>query len=365
MMRVSGCNRVPVPPARMTPFTRGSLGHRLPAPRWRRAAPPVHHHGVGQRRARRWRPRGRSCGRTPPRTPARRRGRPTRSRPPGRSARRWRGGWLSRSSAGPWRRAPRSRGPSHRGRSGRSPGARPPTRGRRRWRRRRASTAPPGSAPGARRPAPAGPTAARAPPRRGRTPGPIRCRTCPTGRARRRRGTRRRACRPGPPGCRPGPRSRRWSRCGAVPVRRGEPGESGPSPEAWARRWRTVHPSGPAGSSSASVPSSTATRTARATSSLVTEAQAKRRPRSPTVGHHRGGGAVTAAHAGRGAPPRRQCRTPVERAGGGNSALRPGPRPTRSSRRAGARSPSCRRGSGRWCRRSGRVLGALKAARGP
>ena len=48
-------------------------------------------------------------------------------------------------------------------------------------------------------------------------------------------------------------------------------------PEACASRWRSVEPGGPAGSSSETIPSSTATSTATAVASFVTEAQAKRR----------------------------------------------------------------------------------------
>lgn len=48
------------------------------------------------------------------------------------------------------------------------------------------------------------------------------------------------------------------------------------SPEVWASRWRTVEPSGPAGSSSSKTPSSTATSAAYEVSSLVTDASGKR-----------------------------------------------------------------------------------------
>ena len=47
---------------------------------------------------------------------------------------------------------------------------------------------------------------------------------------------------------------------------------SGPRPDAWASRCLTVEPGGPTGSSRSRVPSSTATRTARAVTGLVTDA---------------------------------------------------------------------------------------------
>ena len=49
---------------------------------------------------------------------------------------------------------------------------------------------------------------------------------------------------------------------------------SGARPDACASRWATVAPGGPAGSSQAVVPSSTATHTAKAVSTFVTDAQA-------------------------------------------------------------------------------------------
>ena len=57
--------------------------------------------------------------------------------------------------------------------------------------------------------------------------------------------------------------------------------ESKPTPEACASRCRTVDPSGPAGSSSPNAPSSTASSTAYADSSLVTLASSKTRVVSP------------------------------------------------------------------------------------
>jgi hypothetical protein len=68
----------------------------------------------------------------------------------------------------------------------------------------------------------------------------------------------------------------------------GGPGSKG-SPDACARRCRTVDPGGPAGSSRSIVPSSAATRAASATTGFVTEAQpyaraeSPRRPSSPSV----------------------------------------------------------------------------------
>src|SRR5438067_5956483 len=56
---------------------------------------------------------------------------------------------------------------------------------------------------------------------------------------------------------------------------------SSPSPEAWASKWATVEPSGPAGSSRPSVSSSTATSTAMAVSSLVTDARGSGVPIGP------------------------------------------------------------------------------------
>src|SRR5579875_948317 len=54
-------------------------------------------------------------------------------------------------------------------------------------------------------------------------------------------------------------------------------------PEAWASRWRTVEPGGPAGSSRPTSSSSTATSTAKAVTTLVTDAQAKTRSAGPVV----------------------------------------------------------------------------------
>src|SRR5688572_27095566 len=51
----------------------------------------------------------------------------------------------------------------------------------------------------------------------------------------------------------------------------GRPG-SKPRPDAWASRWRTVEPCGPAGSSRSRIPSSTATSTAQAVASFVIDA---------------------------------------------------------------------------------------------
>src|SRR5690625_29476 len=59
--------------------------------------------------------------------------------------------------------------------------------------------------------------------------------------------------------------------------------ESSATPEAWARRWRTVAPSGPAASSRSTRWRDTATRVAAAVSSLVTDAQGKERRVSPCV----------------------------------------------------------------------------------
>jgi len=59
--------------------------------------------------------------------------------------------------------------------------------------------------------------------------------------------------------------------------------DSGGSPDACARRWRTVEPGGPAGSSRSTTPSSAATSAARAVRSFVTEAQGNVAARSPVV----------------------------------------------------------------------------------
>ena len=153
---------------------------------------------------------------------------------------------------------------------------------------------------------------------------------------------------------RPGPRSRRWSRCGAVPGRSSGAGASGPRPEAWARRWRTVDPGGPAGSSRARVPSSAATRTASGHEQL-----GDRRPQERRVGvpggfdhfHACGRPAHDAGRGGAHRPPRHG----VERAGCPTRGCRSARRstPTRWSRRGGGRSPPCRPGTVRWSRRSG------------
>src|SRR5438128_10950748 len=56
---------------------------------------------------------------------------------------------------------------------------------------------------------------------------------------------------------------------------------SGGRPDACASRWRSVEPSGPAGSSRSTVPSSTATSTARPVNSFVTDAQRSGTSRGP------------------------------------------------------------------------------------
>src|SRR6266404_6478824 len=56
---------------------------------------------------------------------------------------------------------------------------------------------------------------------------------------------------------------------------------SGASPDACARRWRSVEPGGPAGSSSSTVPSSSATSSATPVSSFVTDAQRSSTSRGP------------------------------------------------------------------------------------
>src|SRR5581483_4923039 len=55
------------------------------------------------------------------------------------------------------------------------------------------------------------------------------------------------------------------------------------SPEAWASRWRSVAPAGPAGSSRSTVPSSSATRSARPVRSFVTDAHGTSAWRGPCV----------------------------------------------------------------------------------
>src|SRR5262249_20816574 len=71
------------------------------------------------------------------------------------------------------------------------------------------------------------------------------------------------------------------------------------SPDACASRCRTVEPGGPARSSRSTVPSSAATSTVNVVTSLVTEAQRKTWPASPSVatiplGRHAAGGGVVA-----------------------------------------------------------------------
>src|SRR5256714_1809943 len=55
------------------------------------------------------------------------------------------------------------------------------------------------------------------------------------------------------------------------------------SPEAWASRWRSVAPGGPAGSSRSTVPSSSATRSASPVRSFVTEAHGSPTSRGPCI----------------------------------------------------------------------------------
>src|SRR5579885_2366225 len=68
-----------------------------------------------------------------------------------------------------------------------------------------------------------------------------------------------------------------------VPAAASGAGPSNARPEARASRGRSVDPGGPAGSSSATIPSSQATRTQTAVASFVTEAHGKTRPASPHV----------------------------------------------------------------------------------
>ena len=84
-------------------------------------------------------------------------------------------------------------------------------------------------------------------------------------------------------GRRRAPRTRRSSRSACVPGAVSGTGLSGPSPDAWERRCLTVAPGGPAGSSRSTMPRSMATRTASATSSLVTDAHSATASRSPLV----------------------------------------------------------------------------------
>ena len=67
-------------------------------------------------------------------------------------------------------------------------------------------------------------------------------------------------------------RSRCSSRCAACPAARSACSPSNGRPEACASRCRTVEPGGPAGSSRSTIPSSTATSTATAVASFVTDA---------------------------------------------------------------------------------------------
>ena len=77
----------------------------------------------------------------------------------------------------------------------------------------------------------------------------------------------------------------------------------GARPEAWASRWATVDPGGPAQSSSESVVSSTATSTARAVHNLVTDAQSWGRSMSPRVPTTIGGPSAAAVSTAAAAAP--------------------------------------------------------------
>ena len=70
------------------------------------------------------------------------------------------------------------------------------------------------------------------------------------------------------------------SRCGAVPGGAIGLSPSNGSPDACASRWRTVEPSGPAGSSRSTTPSSAATSVASATAGFVIDAQRELRRRA-------------------------------------------------------------------------------------
>src|SRR5829696_10371936 len=94
-------------------------------------------------------------------------------------------------------------------------------------------------------------------------------------------------------------------------------------PDAWASRWRTVLPDGPAGWSRASVPSSTATRHAWATSGLVTDASGADQPVSPAVATAPAASTTGAAAWGTGQPWRASRAVMAATLGAGGAGARP------------------------------------------
>ena len=153
------------------------------------------------------------------------------------------------------------------------------------------------------------------------------------------------------------PRIRSWSRSAAFPAGDITSSVCIAYPEAWANRWRTVEPGGPAGVSSSSTPSSTAICTARATNGLVTDASAKRcadvavlgqntgRIRPPPRRHSRTGQSAIASSADTGRSlirrPRRDDRGHVAGVGAAAPAEHPDRgQPVRAARRAGRRARS-------------------------
>ena len=189
------------------------------------------------------------------------------------------------SSAAPCRRGVRDRVPSRTGRTARRPARR--RRGRRtrrssphgRSRRRRASGGK------ARTRARRGRRSARATLARAALPGACRpSRAVP--RTQLAQDILERARRPAPRPARRAHRTRGSSRSGACRAPRVIASPSNGRPDAWASRWRTVEPGGPAGSSRSSRPRSAAISTASAVDELRHRRPAEAMPRVAAAGQH-------------------------------------------------------------------------------
>ena len=303
-MRVSGWSRVPLPPARITPFTlRQPRGGSAPYPG--RALGECDTRGSAQRSTTASESAGHAVDRPRPevpvtqraRRPPRRRGRPRRSCRTARSGRRSPGELRAPVQCGALpsrisKPSPQSQG-SNRPKPGRTP-ARPgkatdvaSARVRRDTRR------------GARSSRGQGEEVAERPtrPRRGRGPGGelgaghleredhAGAEVVGEGHA---RGAR--------PRRRPASRSRRWSRSGAGPARSAGRASRARDPRHGRGGDEPSTPGGPAGSSRPRVPSSVATRTAMATSSLVTDAHANGRVDVAGLLDHDRGPSAAPAH---------------------------------------------------------------------
>ena len=154
------------------------------------------------------------------------------------------------------------------------------------------------------------------------------------------------------PGGRPAPRSRRWSRSGAGPGRASTCRGRGRAPRRGPAGGPRSPPAGRPGRRGPRCRSSTATRTARAVQSLVTDAHGQGRPVVAHGGRHRPAGRRRA----RAAPPAAAACRPARRRApegphGAARSYRPAPRRLRRARGPGRRSgcgpPAAGPGAGR------------------